>query len=385
MKKKTGLKTRIDIIMFDLGLRKDYSHINSSNNGSPRSASGISGVLSRSFRIATYTLLNLHNIVKNVYYLSLQAAMAASNSLRFRKNDYAREDLRAHFEKYLDSEYFYPSNVLLKSLEGYLFSKARIESPSLEIGIEDGRISRLHFAGQSFDYGAEFVYQYLKKNKDDGIHKGLISFDASKEFPFKDNQFKTVAAVHVFDHFGGIDKTLKEISRVLEDGGTLYFSAHSDGLFDSYISYNAVKYIEKAIRLVAPKFNLFSRTYTSFVTYKRSVHNMFSREDWVRLIEGSGLRIVEADYFLKGKHKYVWSHFNGIECSNGTCVTNALLRYNLLPGFFKNFMKKAAYSIFYDDFCREVSCYESPGPGSISASDHGVNVFIVAKKGRGNG
>lgn len=373
-------KARLYTMMFDLGLKKDYRCINSINDESPAPKSLISRILSRFFRITTYALLNLPNAVKNIYYLFLQAAIAAAKLPDNRKKSRINDELRSHFEKYLDYEYIYPSNVLLKSLEGHLFSKAEIVSPSLEIGIEDGKMSELHFNGRPFDYGAEFVYRYLRQNKGSNRYKRLISFDAAKPFPFKDGQFKTIAACHVFDHFDGIDKTFKEINRVLEPGGTLYFSAHSDGLFDSYLSYRAVKGIERVIKPIAPKFNLFSRTYASFVTYKRSVYNMYSMEAWSKLLEDSGLKIVESTYFLKGKTKHTWAHFNGIECSNGTCIINVLMKYNFLPAFFKRFLKNTAYSIFYNDFCAEAASYENRNDGPMDQADHGVNVFIAARK-----
>lgn len=258
--------------------------------------------------------------------------------------------------KYLKFYNHKPALCFFKILEGKLFADVKIKSPSLEIGIENGLVSKLHFEGTKIDVGTEFVPDTIIDAKNSGDFNKLVSMDLRK-ICFERNSFNLVLLVHILDHFPEIDEALDNVRHVLRPGGEVAFSTFSSNLFDSDIFYKLFKKIN---------FKL-ARSYCSKLAKRREAYNLFSSSNWAKKIEDSGFTITKFANFLGGPKKYIWSFsFFYFETLGGTEISKILKKMGLMPKILDKFFN-LCFSLIY-----------GPALSSVETKD-GVNIFVIAR------
>jgi len=116
-----------------------------------------------------------------------------------------------------------------------------LDSPSLEIGVNDGSSATIaHFGKPKFSYGGDMPEEstcesaglHIEPNYD--VYENLVGMDAH-ELPFPDESFNTIITNDMLSY--GLDrvKILTEMTRVLAPGGTLFLS-ESTGSLNNYPS-----------------------------------------------------------------------------------------------------------------------------------------------------
>jgi len=165
--------------------------------------------------------------------------MAMSSDKTFSKNDYLRQSIE-----------------IGKLIEERQFTGPIL--PVLEVGC--GRGFNLHYLATSFPElkfnGIDFSKEHVVVGKKDLRSKNNveISFGDFHELSqFKDGQFSLVFAVETLCHAIDLDVVLRELFRVLEDGGVLVifdgFREPIDGLSEDMTT--AIRYTEKAMAVPA--------------------------------------------------------------------------------------------------------------------------------------
>lgn len=251
-----------------------------------------------------------------------------------------------YFKRYLNQYYHKPARFYFKLLEGKFFSKVPLQSPSLEIGIEDGETSSLHFYNKKIDIGAEYVPDNMEGAKITNIFKNLICFDARK-FCFKNDSLSTVLMVHILDHFQEIDIALKQINDSLRPGGILAFSA----LDKNFWSCDPLGLS-----------NIHKRRMLLF--------NDLDIREFSKKIEGLNFEIISSESFLKGKIKYLWGlFFLYFECLGGTEIIKIFKKSNNVPKPIKKILQWSITNIFYKSYLDDDKIQEE-----------GCHVFFIAKK-----
>lgn len=197
---------------------------------------------------------------------------------------------------FLNEYYYLPTYALTKTLEAKLFNQIKIDSPSIEIGIESGRVSRLTFKKDNcFDYGLEYYYPTLPAKGECRVFKNLLSGSVFN-LPFKDESFNTVVLVHTIDHFEKIDNALPELSRIISKGGRLIFSTYSN----DYLGLTPIASLLKSLgfrKLLEKRIEGHSRRY--------KVYNFFDLNEWKAKLAKCEMDIEQADYFV-GKNVAFW-------------------------------------------------------------------------------
>lgn len=119
---------------------------------------------------------------------------------------------------------------LIKGYELELFEKCTMEEPILEIAIGDGYFSSLLFKlkGQKLDYGADLIYGTINSAKKYNHCKNYIVMDAV-EIPLPDNCIGTVVMNNLMHHVPDRSLVLKEVLRVLKNGGKFIFTDNTIG------------------------------------------------------------------------------------------------------------------------------------------------------------
>lgn len=134
--------------------------------------------------------------------------------------------------------YTYPFRFALALGQRASFREVALDSPALDIGVNDGSTARIvHHGKPRLSWGGDMPEESTTESRglfvspDYNVYDDLIGMDAC-EIPFPDNSFATVVSTEVF--FYGMDRTrlLSEIVRVLAPGGTLAFSESSPAIWN---------------------------------------------------------------------------------------------------------------------------------------------------------
>ncbi len=264
-----------------------------------------------------------------------------------------------------------PGVGFMKALEGDLFARQEIISPSLEIGIETGVISNLHFKGKKIDIGSEYAIEHLSDARNITIWNHKIAFDI-RDMPFKDNIFNSVLAVHVMDHFSELDESFKEIKRVLKPGGKFTFSLFSY----YYLLASPLSLILSAIGLkhLAEKNGRIRAA-------QRGSFNTHTINEWKNIASKYGMHVVHAHYFLGGYVKYFWyviryylgrrwgmsgiPNLIGVKYRSVRFPGLGLIRYLV-----STYLIKIGYWLYHPFYVKEIT----------NESDKGLNIFLVIEK-----
>lgn len=320
-------------------------------------------------KIVTVGIMNvLSNVMFIMYLVALTVFYVICISsvaifLRFKTNvaGYTSDE---HFMKYLKIYWNRPGYFYHKLLEGLLFSKVEMRSPSMEVGISSGHgvlVSDLHFPKAQFDVGTEYNVWELKSLPMSDKHDSTIGLDA-RNMPIKDGVFQTICAVHSFDHFPEIEEALKECQRILKPKGHLVFSLCSEESPKVTLTY-------LFSRLIFPK----KRAYAMAIKIKNKgyTYNFFSKQKWEKMLNSKGYHIRDYRMFLGGWVKYLLLFTSKFHRFGALIIPNNLSKRNI---FAKNIIRKYFFfvnaSLFYPSFKKE--------KGKMILN--GRELFIMAEK-----
>jgi SAM-dependent methyltransferase len=89
----------------------------------------------------------------------------------------------------------------------------------LDIGCGDGTFTRLLF-GSPVEVGIDLDQREVRRARSALSHRHVLASSAT-HLPFADSSFRNVFSNCVLEHIDGLDRALKEISRVLQPNGVL--------------------------------------------------------------------------------------------------------------------------------------------------------------------
>jgi SAM-dependent methyltransferase len=186
-----------------------------------------------------------------------------------------------------------PSDIAIHMCELELFSHARATAPSLDLGIGGGQISRMLFsrADAKVSVGSDLSANSVSGVKQDcpELYDELQVIDM-EAIPYQDGTFSTVFSVHALDHVPNRRKALSEAARVLAPGGDLYLS-------DTSKFWDELKPFSPLLSLAGAE-----TMHGSWLEWALERHGArdtdYSLEEYVAIVEGLGLEVVHATYFL---------------------------------------------------------------------------------------
>lgn len=191
-------------------------------------------------------------------------------------------------QEYLKTIRHIPHFYIIRSVESRLLSDYidKNKGPVLDLGCGDG-----HF-GRTLDlrevYGIDIDENAIKSNINNGYIEAMLAH--ASRTPFSDSFFATVFSNCAVEHMDGLNDVLKEVRRVLKEGGKFIFTVPSSRFLQ-------VLKADKILETVG--LNSDDR----IVEYNKFHHhvNIFGLEEWKRILEDAGFRFLEHEYYLPGE------------------------------------------------------------------------------------
>ena len=158
----------------------------------------------------------------------------------------------------------------------------------LDLGCGDGRFTKILFGG-SFNkidlWGFDISEKVVSIAKSQGIYKSVVVADA-RYLPYPDHLFANVLSNSVLEHIVEEDRVLKEVSRVLKEGGRFIFTVPSER-FVKNLSINDERYVE-------------------YLNKRLEHYHYHSPREWERLLRNHGLILEQYRYFIPKLAQLAW-------------------------------------------------------------------------------
>ena len=258
--------------------------------------------------------------------------------------------------------YWDPMGALFRSLENRIYCNSDIsfKGPILDLGCGDGRCAHMlreSILMEDAPYGIDISYSDLKKAKIRNKHLILFQADANN-LPFRDNSFSSIISNGVLCAIPeGVEQSLKEVNRVLNNGGIFITTVPTDKFIDVLIIPKILKKLSRT----------FSSIYIKKLSNRIQLLSSYSVQEWKLQIEDSGLNIIKVRVFFSYKAALFWN----ILSMQVFRISGVLkfIRNKYFIKFISNLYKKVFKKIYIEDLIQE--------------SDSGY-IFIIAQKTTGN-
>ena len=119
-----------------------------------------------------------------------------------------------------------PHRALVRAVESWLLANVKLEAPVLDLGCGEGHFAGLAFDRQpdvAIDLAADAVAEASQRRQYGAVVRG----DACR-LPFRNEVFASVVSNSTLEHVEDVDAALREVRRVLRQGGTLVATTPTD-------------------------------------------------------------------------------------------------------------------------------------------------------------
>ncbi len=212
-----------------------------------------------------------------------------------------KTETRDYFTESLATYWFAPPVALWRALELRVAAAERYERPLLDFGCGDGLIGRVLFGAGGVDVGFDPWLDQLRQAARSGVYRHVGLADGHN-LPYADGSFATAFSNSVLEHIPDVGPVVREVGRVLQDGGRFIFTVPSDAfrvLLDGYI------------RLVQDGDARGAEAYASSVDDWLEHYHYHSPEEWGRILASAGLKIVKTRYYIPERVERLWDRMNG--------------------------------------------------------------------------
>jgi len=224
-------------------------------------------------------------------------------------------------KKYLENRPMFMA--IIRSQEAMLFQKYNklVRNKSLDFGCSDGYFAKLVFGKNRIKFGMDLIKnKRVEEAKKEKIYKKISLYDGNI-IPYPDNYFNTIISNCVLEHIPDIEKSLKEIYRVLKPGGYFLTSVMSDQWENN---------------LFGTK--LFGNGYIKYMRKTQEHHNLFSNRKWQIYFKKAGFKIQSINGYLYKKSSFYLDLFHYL--SIGSLISYKLFgKWILFNLFFWNKIK----------------------------------------------
>ena len=191
----------------------------------------------------------------------------------------------------------------LRAVEARYYQNFTIEGPVLDLGAGDGHFAARTFP-QSFEIGLDPSFSSLREAQKYAFYGLVINGDGHR-LPFPSESFQTIISNSVLEHIRDVDAVLRELERVLANGGRL-IACMPNSNFTQNLS--IARLLEKISLPILAKsyrrlFNKISRHY-----------HPDKAEHWRQRLETAGFKVVKQwNYFPPQSLRILeWGHFLGL-------------------------------------------------------------------------
>jgi len=185
------------------------------------------------------------------------------------------------------------SHALCRVWEYTAMMETEFVYPLLDLGCGDGSFLSMVFNSPSKEgktrgelYGLDVSAVACQNAENSGLYKEVVCAPSDKS-SFPANKFKMIVSNCVIEHIPKVEETIGEANRILEPGGLLFFTTHSD-FYSKQLFYYA--FFEK----IGLKF--LAELYAKFVNHIFKHHNLFSKEKWESILVNHGFEVISIKY-----------------------------------------------------------------------------------------
>jgi SAM-dependent methyltransferase len=169
-----------------------------------------------------------------------------------------------------------------RSIEANLYRSLKLEKPILDLGCGEGLFAHIVF-DETIDTGIDPNSRELIRARELGAYAELIQCNGDS-IPRPDSSYKTVISNSVLEHIPDLSPVFKEIFRILDPGGYLFFTVPTQ-LFEQF---SAVSRILRSLGLISLALR-YERSYNRF--WRQT--NCFPPDLWRKTVESHGFEVVE--------------------------------------------------------------------------------------------
>ena len=222
-----------------------------------------------------------------------------------------------------------PHLALIRAIEAEFYNKyLPFKGKILDVGCGDGFFAWSVFNRQKIDLGIDVNESLWKEAKVRGNYKKVKVYDGY-EIPVKDNSFDTVVSNCVLEHVPEVERLVDDMARVTRKGGLVIVTVVTDRFGNEMLGRR-----------------IFGNWYKKWFN-KKSVHvSNYSKERWIKIFEGSGLKIIEASNYVCDRETVVLhelSHYWGVS----NLITRKLFgKWVWGPSKLSNWLWKKYFEIF---------------------------------------
>ena len=194
-----------------------------------------------------------------------------------------------HFKPDILREYMCLAPLALafeRVIESELYHKVDLKPPILDLGCGEGLFAFLVF-NERIATGIDPNPKELARAKELGAYQELIECRGDS-IPRPDSFYNTVISNSVLEHIPDLLPVLREISRILAPGGTLYFTVPTH----EFERYSAISRFLRSMNLD----RLATRYERLYNRFWKQIH-CYPPEDWKAIVESCGFEVM-------GVHRY---------------------------------------------------------------------------------
>lgn len=245
----------------------------------------------------------------------------------------SRNNFRDLLSAHLNVSWLRPESALWDAIASFYLSKCKITPPSLDLGCGNGIFSFITAGGRfsidydwyvnvdesrmngrmdiydiclvsnlkkyitrnpryKFTFGLDAKPNLLKQASLLGFYDNIIEHDANRRLPFRDGEFRTIFS-NMFYWLKDLDRSLEEVHRILDTGGTALLCLPNATFYDCCVSYKWKVKHSNLLRLLNGG-------------RSESMHWTISYNEFIKKAGKVGFKITSHSYYLSPLTLKIW-------------------------------------------------------------------------------
>lgn len=190
---------------------------------------------------------------------------------------------RPYIEAYLRNRP--PFFTLIRSQEAALFEATErlLRSPVLDFGCGDGFFAQLVYGKERLDVGLDLGASRIHEAEVTRAYRDVVSYDG-RTIPFPAGHFGSAISNCVLEHVADVQDVVREIGRVVDDGGVFLTSVMTDRWEDYMLG----------ARLLGDRYRTFMRA-------QQEHRNLLTRAQWDEVFRSAGFTIESTVGYLSSR------------------------------------------------------------------------------------
>lgn len=210
---------------------------------------------------------------------------------------------------------------LERVVECRIYPRLSFERPIMDLGCGEGLFASILFE-EKVDTGIDPNSRELERARELGAYEELIECYGDN-VPKADASYRTIFSNSVVEHIEDLEPVLKEMNRLLVEGGYFHFTAPSP----NFERFTVINLLLEKLGLEKP-----SKAFRSFFNRFWVHYHTYPLGGWIQLAERAGFEVVEAYTYSPQKTCLLNTIFTPFGVP-GKIIKSLTNRWSLFPRF----------------------------------------------------